>query len=445
MLMAISGFVLLLACANVANLILVRAVGRKREIAIRLSVGATRWRLVRQFLVESMLLAVIAGAVAMMLTAWSAGSLMRFIPPSNLPVSLDLTANGTVLLVTFAISLVAGLMFGALPALRASDLSPMAVLKEESGSSTGSIRKSRLSSVLVVTQIALSLLLLVCSGLFIKSFRAAQQTDPGFNPRNVLVASYNLFPAGYTRDTGVEFHRQVLERIKQVPGVVSATIADWVPLGYSTNSAVMEPEGYVAQPHESMDISVAIVGPDYLKTMEIPLVAGRDLAATDSLKTQPVAIVNENFASRYWHGQNALGKKIDAEGMTFTVVGVAKQAKYDAIGEVPKPMLYMPILQDYSQSGTLHVRVNGDPAAYARAIEKSRPRAKRRPSNFRRSDAGAARSNRDIRAENRRNLRGSLWNFGASFGSHRNLRPRFLHHAAAHPRNRHSPRPRRAT
>jgi predicted permease len=371
MLMAIAGFVLLLACANVANLILVRSVGRRREIAVRLSVGATRWRLVRQFLVESFLLAVLAGAVAMMITAWTAGSLSRFIPPSGVPIAMNISANGTVLLVTFLISVVAGVLFGALPALRASDMSPMAVLKEDSGSSTGSVKKARLSSVLVVVQIALSLLLLVCSGLFVKSFRAAQQTDPGFNPKGVFVASYNLFPLGYTRDSGVEFHRQVLERVKQVPGVVDATLADWVPLGYSTNSAVVQPEGYVPQPHESMDVSVAVVGPDYLKTLEIPLVAGRDISQSDTLKTQPVAVVNEKFASLYWPGQSAIGKKIDGDGMTFTVVGVAKQAKYDAIGEDPKPMLYMPMLQDYSQSATLHVRVNGDPAAFARAIEKA--------------------------------------------------------------------------
>jgi predicted permease len=371
MLMAIAGFVLLLACANVANLILVRSVGRRREIAVRLSVGATRWRLVRQFLVESFLLAVLAGAVAMMITAWTAGSLSRFIPPSGVPIAMNISANGTVLLVTFLISVVAGVLFGALPALRASDMSPMAVLKEDSGSSTGSVKKARLSSVLVVVQIALSLLLLVCSGLFVKSFRAAQQTDPGFNPKGVFVASYNLFPLGYTRDSGVEFHRQVLERVKQVPGVVDATLADWVPLGYATNSAVVQPEGYVPQPHESMDVSVAVVGPDYLKTLEIPLVAGRDISQSDTLKTQTVAVVNEKFASLYWPGQSAIGKKIDGDGMTFTVVGVAKQAKYDAIGEDPKPMLYMPMLQDYSQSATLHVRVNGDPAAFARAIEKA--------------------------------------------------------------------------
>jgi predicted permease len=371
MLMAIAGFVLLLACANVANLILVRSVGRKREIALRLSVGATRWRLVRQFLIESLLLAVLAGAVAMLITAWTAGSLSRFIPPSGVPIAMNISANGTVLLVTFLISLVTGVLFGALPALRASDVSPMAVLKQDSGSSPGSVQKARLSSVLVVTQIALSLLLLVCSGLFIRSFRAAQTLDPGFNAKNIFVASYDLFPAGYNRDTGAEFHRQVVERIGRIPGVESVTVADWVPLGYSTNSTVVQPEGYVAQPHESTDISEATIGPNYLKTLQIPLVAGREIRVEDRQASQPVAMVNEAFVERFWPGQNAIGKKVDTEGMMFAVVGVAKTVKYDALGEDPKPIIYLPIQQDYEPIGTIQARVNGDPLLFARAIEKA--------------------------------------------------------------------------
>jgi predicted permease len=284
---------------------------------------------------------------------------------------MNISANGTVLLVTFLISLVTGVLFGALPALRASDVSPMAVLKQDSGSSPGSVQKARLSSVLVVTQIALSLLLLVCSGLFIRSFRAAQTLDPGFNAKNIFVASYDLFPAGYNRDTGAEFHRQVVERIGRIPGVESVTVADWVPLGYSTNSTVVQPEGYVAQPHESTDISEATIGPNYLKTLQIPLVAGREIRVEDRQASQPVAMVNEAFVERFWPGQNAIGKKVDTEGMMFAVVGVAKTVKYDALGEDPKPIIYLPIQQDYEPIGTIQARVNGDPLLFARAIEKA--------------------------------------------------------------------------
>jgi predicted permease len=371
MLMAISGFVLLLACANVANLILVRSFGRRREIAVRLSVGATRWRVVRQFLVESVMISVAAGVVAMMITAWTASSFSRFIPPSSVPIVLNISANTTVLLATFLISLLTGFLFGVLPALRASDLSPMAVLKEDTGSSTGSVRKARLSSTLVVAQIALSLLLLVCSGLFIRSFRASKAADPGFNSSGVFLISYNLFPAGYNAATGEEFHKQLLDKVRQIPGVTSASIADWVPLGYSTNSTVVGPEGYVAQQHESMDISQATIGPDYLKTMEIPLVAGRELTERDSGNAQPAVLVNESFVKRFWPNQNAVGKRVDADGMTFTVVGVAKDSKYNTIGEAPRPIIYTPILQDYTPIATLHVRVAGAPLGYAKIVEKT--------------------------------------------------------------------------
>jgi predicted permease len=370
MLMAIAAFVLLLACANVANLVLVRAVSRRREVAVRLAVGATRWRLVRQFLVESILLAVAAGAVAMMITAWTAGAFGRFIPPTNIPVGLNIQVNATVLGVTFLISVLAGVIFGVLPALRASDLSPMAVLKEDSNSSSGSIRKARLSSILVVAQLALSLLLLVCSGLFIRSFAAAQKVDTGFNPKSVYLGSLSLFSAGYNSKTGTEFYRQLLAKIRQIPGVKSVTIADWTPLGYSTNSTVVEPEGYVPQPHESMDIKEASVGPDYLHVMQIPILAGRDISAQDTEDSQTVAVVNQSFVDHYWPGQSPLGKIVATEGMHFTVVGVAQNAKYDRLDELTRPIIYLPIIQDYSPYGIIHARVSGEPLAYAKPIEK---------------------------------------------------------------------------
>ncbi len=370
-LMGIAGFVLLLACANVANLVLVRSVARRREVAVRLAVGATRSRLVRQFLVESVLLAAAAGVVAILITAWTAGSLSRFIPPTNVPIGLNIQVNATVMLVTFAISMLAGVIFGVLPAIRASDLSPMSVLKEDSNSSSGSIRKARLSSGLVVAQIALSLLLLVCSGLFIRSFAAAQKVDTGFNPKRVYLGSLSLFSAGYNYKTGTEFYRQLLAKIQQIPGVESVTISDWTPLGYSTESTVVEPEGYVPRPHESMEIKDASVGPDYLHVMQIPLVAGREISAQDTSETQAVAIVNQAFVDRYWPGQNPLGKMVATQEMRFSIVGVAQNAKYDRLDEVTVPIIYLPILQDYSPYGIIHARVSGEPLAFAKPIEKA--------------------------------------------------------------------------
>ena len=195
MLLALAAVLLLLACANVANLLLVRSVARRREVALRLSLGATRWRLVRQLLVESLLLALAGGALAMVLTTWTAGTFAAFFPPiANLPLTLNGHADRTVLLATMALSILTASIFGILPALRASSLAPIAVLKEEAGTISGGPQKLRLSSALVVAQISLSLLLLICAGLFIRSLQNAQRQDPGFDPNHVLLASYELGP-----------------------------------------------------------------------------------------------------------------------------------------------------------------------------------------------------------------------------------------------------------
>jgi predicted permease len=370
-LMAIAGVVLLLACANVANLMLVRSVARRREIAIRLSIGASRWRLIRQLLVESVVLSVAGGILALFITAWTTGTLVQFIPPTDIPIALNIAVDRAVFLITFAMSILSGVLFGILPALRASDMSPVAVLKEETGSASSGLHKARLSSALVVAQISLSLFLLVSAGLFIRSFRQAQQFNAGFNPDHVLLASYNLFPSGYNQARGLEFHRQLLAKLEALPGVESVTLSSWVPLGYTNSSMPASPEGYVPQPHESMEVASAAVGPDYLKTMEIPLVSGREFTAKDTDTTQLVAIVNQKFAEQYWPRQNALGKRVHADGLGFTVIGVAQNANYNSLNEPAQPFLYLPILQDYDSAPAIHMRVTGNPLTYTSAVEKA--------------------------------------------------------------------------
>jgi predicted permease len=371
MLMAIAGAVLLLACANVANLLLVRSVARRREIAIRLSIGASRWRVVRQLLVESLMLALAGGGIATLLTFWTAGTFSQFIPPTNLPINLDVHVDGIVLLVTMLISILTGVVFGVLPALRASDLAPALVLKEEGNAASGGVRKARLAGVLVVAQIALSLFLLVCAGLFIRSFRAAQKMDPGFNPDHVFLASYSLFPAGYDSDTGTEFHRQVLAKLQALPGVESVSLADWVPLGYTSDATTVNPEGYVPQPHESMDISDADVGPDYLHTLQIPLVGGRDFTDQDNKTSQRVVIVNEAFVRRYWPNQDGVGKRVHVDGEWATIVGVTRNGSYYSLRDASLPFIYEAMLQDYSTMAIVQLRVAGNPLSYAAAVEKA--------------------------------------------------------------------------
>jgi predicted permease len=370
-LLALAAVLLLLACANVANLLLVRNVTRRREVALRLSLGATRWRLVRQLLVESLLLALAGGGLAMLLTTWTAGTLAAFLPPTTLSLTLNGQADQTVLLATMALAILTATIFGILPALRASSLAPIAALKEEAGTMSGGLHKSRLSNALVVAQIGLSLLLLVCAGLFTRSLRNAQRQDPGFDPNHVLLASYELGPVGYSDAQGIAFHRQVLSKLEALPGVNSATLADFSPLSFTLHTSIVEVDGYVPQPGESMEVSRAVVGPNYLRTMRIPLIAGRDLTAQDTEKSQRVVLINQEFSDRYWPGQDPLGKRIKAWGQWFTVVGVARNGKYRRLVYTPEPVFFLPLFQAYRNLVMIHARVSGDPRASAAAVERT--------------------------------------------------------------------------
>jgi predicted permease len=373
MLMAIAGFVLLLACANVANLMLVRSMGRRREIAIRMSLGASRWRLVRQLLVESLMLALAGGGVALLITVWSSGSLMKFLPVTDFPLSLNVQADYTVMLATLVISVLTGVIFGILPALRSSSVAPITVLKEDTGSASGGLFKARLAGSLVVAQISLSLLLLICAGLFIRSVQSAQQINPGFNPHNVWVGSYNLFTAGYSDANGAVFDRQLVAKLEALPGVVSVALADRVPLGFDRSSTSVEPEGYVSQPNELMETQAAIITPNYFKTFQIPIVEGRDFSMQDTKSSQRAAIVSEAFAARYWPKQEAIGKQFNSDFTNewFTVVGVARDSKVSNLNEKPTPYVYLPLYQVYRANMIITVRVEADPSTAGKTIQNT--------------------------------------------------------------------------
>ncbi|HEX5423883.1 MAG TPA: ABC transporter permease [Candidatus Acidoferrales bacterium] len=372
MLLCLAIVLLLLACANVANLLLVRSVARRRELAIRLAIGATRAQLVRQLFLESLLLGLAGGAVAIVMTLWTSRSLVRLVPPNTLPLTLDAHVDLRVLLVTAAASILAVLIFGILPALRSSGLPVQTVLKEESGSVSTAFHKGRLSSGLVVAQIAFSLLLLICAGLFTRSLENAQYSDPGFDPSHILVASYELSPAGYTRETYVAFDRQLIAKLAALPGVKSVTLADFSPLSFTIHTDYLEVGGYVPQPRESMEISRAVVGPDYFHVMGTSLISGRDFTGADGPGAQPVAIVNQAFVDRYWPGQNAIGKRVKDDEW-LTVVGVARNAKYRLLTYPPEPIVYLPLYQSYhsTQDTVIHLRALGDPQAMAFPVERA--------------------------------------------------------------------------
>src|SRR5438132_1694608 len=370
MLLGLAAVLLLLACANVASLLLVRSVGRRREIAIRLATGASRTQIVRQFLIESLLLGLLGGTAAIVITVWTSRSLGAFFPPSTLPLTHDAHIDQRVLFVTIAVSILAAITFGILPALRSSSVPVQSVLKEEATSVSLTLHKGRLLSGLVVAQISLSLVLLVCAGLFTRSLQKAQQSDPGFEASHLLLASYELSPAGYTRATSVAFDRQVLARLSALPGVESVTLADFSPLSFSIHTDYLQIEGYVPQPYESMEISRAIVGPNYFRTLRTSVISGREFTAADTAESQLVAVVNQAFVDRYWPGEDAIGKQVTDGPVRFTIVGVARNAKYRLLTYPTEPVIYLPIYQAYclTQDTTIHLRTTGDPRAMASSV-----------------------------------------------------------------------------
>jgi predicted permease len=370
-LLALAGALLILACANVANLLLVRSVSRRRECAIRLAMGAGRWTLARQFLIENLLVALAGGAIALTVTYWTASTLSIFVPSVILPIDINGHVDLAVMLATFAASLATAVISGIVPALRASALAPVTVLKDEGLSASAGIHKSRLTSALVAAQIALSLVLLVCAGLFVRSLNKSQSSDPGFDPHHVYLASFDLDPFGYSDAKEIEFERDVLDRVRALPGVRYTALADFSPLSYSLHSRGVLPEGYVPQPHESVEVDRGDVSTDYLKTLRTSLISGREFTAADNFNSALVAMVNQALVDRYWPGQNPIGKHVQDGSRTYTVVGVVANAKYRRLVREPAPLILFPLGQRRDGDVILHVRVNGDPAAYAPAIERA--------------------------------------------------------------------------
>ena len=369
-LLALAAVLLLLACANVANLLLVRSVARRREFAIRLSMGASRWTLVRQLMAENVLIALAGGIVALSTTLWTSKTLGAFLPGHVLPLAINGEVDRRVLLATMIVSLLTAVVSGIVPVLRASSISPSTILKDEALNTSGGLHKSRVTSGLVVVQVALSMLLLTCAGLFVRSLAKAQKADPGFDSSHVLLTTFDLNPMGYTGKTGIEFQRQVIARVKQLPGVQSATLADFSPLSFTIHSDGVGPEGYVPRVHEDVEVDRGVVGTSYLETMRTQLLSGRDFNDQDTPDSQPVAIVNQAFVDRYWPGQNAIGKRIHDDRWRV-VVGVVANGKYRRLIYDPTPLILMPLTQRYQSEVILHVRAKGEPLAMATAVERT--------------------------------------------------------------------------
>ncbi len=368
MLFGTVGLVLLLACANIANLLLARATSRRKEIAVRLALGASRPRLVGMLLAESVLLAALGGALGLVIALWSADLLLSLVPPT-LALNLDLALDVRVLGFTLAASLATGLLFGLAPAMGAARADLLTALKDEAGGR----QRGWLRGTLVVAQVAISLVLLVGSGLMLRSLANAQLIDPGFNPDGVLLASMDLRLSRYDEARGRAFFAQLLERVEALPGVQSAALARIIPLGLSGSRTTITVDGYTPQPGEDMEIDVNEVSPRYFETMQIPMLQGRAFTAADQAGAPLVAVVNEGFVKRFWPGQDPIGRRFregGAQAPLIEVIGVARDGRYRTIGERQRALFYHPVAQDYAPAGTLIVRTAGDPLALAPAVRQ---------------------------------------------------------------------------
>ena len=367
-LLAIAGLVLLLACANVATLVLVRFVSRCREIAIRQSLGAGRIQLMRQMIFEGVLISLTGGVVALLITSWTAKRLTDFMPPNSIPIVLNGTVDRDVVLGILLLVVLASTICGAFPAWRLSRTSAAEVLKDEAISASGGGHSRHILSGLVVTQIALSLALLVSSGLLLRTLRNMSSADPGFERDHILTASVGLGIAGYSPNEENTIQHKLLDRVTTLPGVKVAALTDWLPLSFNGRSADVYPEDYVPQSHESHELRRADVTPGFFTAMGIPILTGRDFTRDDNETALSVVIVDQTAATHYWPDADPIGRRLNIGGKLFSVIGVVRNSKHQFINEQAEPMVYLSFFQN-SYETTLMLRTNGDPTQMVTALE----------------------------------------------------------------------------
>jgi predicted permease len=370
--MAVLGLVLLIACANIAGLLVARAAVRRRETAVRQALGAGRARLVRQWLTESVLLSCLGGAAGLLLALW-ANDLISSYAAGTPVASLDLRLDYRVLAFTLLVSVGAGIAFGLAPALQASRLDIVSALKTEDALARAGSRRSRLRAAFVTAQVTLSVVLLVCAGLFIRSLWSAHTIDPGFRVERALTVPVDLGLLRYKSEEGRVFYRELLSRVAAQPGVESVSLVRFAQLGNSFAQGQVFAEGRAAEGGEGTGTGFNVVGPDYFRTMGTRLVRGRDFTDADREGAPGVAVVNETLAAVLWPGEDALGKRVSfegADGPFLEVVGVAQDGKYRSLGDRARPYIYRPSMQSYEPRMTLVVRTSGDPRALAGPVRE---------------------------------------------------------------------------
>ncbi|MFN0120891.1 MAG: ADOP family duplicated permease [Blastocatellia bacterium] len=368
LLLGMVALVLLIACVNIAGLLLARAQARGREMAVRLAVGASRARLMRQMLAESLLLGGLGGALGLWLAVWLNSLLARYGPPADsgaAPLSAA-SLDGRVLLFTLALSLLTALLFGLVPAWQASRPDLTMGLRESAGAA--GIARARMRGALVAGQLALSLVVLVCAGLCLRSLEKLQRIDAGFQAAGVLVMGVNLSLSGYTSEQGQRFFQTLLERTAALPGAESSSLGRVVPLDNNGMRLTVNIEGYTPPDNKPLNLDLNLVGPRYCETLKLPLLAGRDFTVADNAAAAPVVIINQAAARAYWPGQNPLGKYLSlaapggGKPKSVEIVGITGDSRYRSLTESHRPGMLMPVWQHYQPDLSLYIRAAGDAA-----------------------------------------------------------------------------------
>ncbi len=359
--MAVVGLLLLIACVNVANLFLARARERRREMGIRLSLGAGRGRIIQQLMTESLVFSLISGLAGLGIARLSMQSLAAFRPPIDGPFDFGFAMDNTVLLFTLVVSVAAGIVFGLAPALQAARPDTVSAVKGESSQKAG---KSRMSNGLVIVQMALSLLLLISSGLFLRSLQGATEIDPGFDqPGNLVLASLDPGLQGYDQPEAEQFFDRLTEEVNALPEVDAVGMTYIVPLGLNNSDRGVEVPGYDFAEGERRSLHYSYVRDGYLEAMGIDLVEGRAFNRMDDADGAPVIIVNRRFAERFWPGESAVGRIVRTAGQEREVIGVVETGKYTSLGEDPTEYMYLPHREQFAFSMTLIARTSSNPQA----------------------------------------------------------------------------------
>src|SRR5882762_7179268 len=370
--LAVVVFVLLIACANVGNLLLVRSLARRREMTIRLAIGAGRRRLVKQLFTEGLILSTIAAVGGLVVAHWCRDALVLLFPARGgvtmyLPNQIDWRVLG----LSAGFCLITTLLLGLVPAMQTLKIDLAGALKAESAGVVGGRGTAWFRSGLVLVQVSLSFVLLVGTGLLLQSLQKIRTASPGFSSRRVLHTAVALVSAGYDARRAQNFEDELITRVKALPGVESAVFARSTPMSYgSFSSTPIAVDGYQQAPDEQPTVEYNEVGPEYFLTMGIPVVLGREFTPGDDEKAALVAVVNETMVARYWNGKNPIGERLQVKGRWMRVVGIAKDAKYESVRELPKPFFYVPLRQNFSMGAALNIRTPLLPGTMAAALTR---------------------------------------------------------------------------